>query len=243
MKLTDLSSLTDLAPTGTHTATRPTSDAADTAAEVFARMLVGEIRKTLPEGGLLGDGHFSVLESVLDEALAAQLADADGLGLQRLFGGSTVPTSPAPPGSTPPPDHTRPTTIDAPRLVEGGLVTSRFGPRNHPILGTEHHHGGIDIAAPQGSPIHAAAAGIVRHAAEQGGYGNVVILDHGGGVETRYAHCESISVEPGQRVEAGAQLGTVGSTGRSTGPHLHFELRHDGIPVDPEAAPWPSLIP
>ncbi|HHO51831.1 MAG TPA: M23 family metallopeptidase [Deltaproteobacteria bacterium] len=243
MKLTDPSSIAALIPADVPGSSGRSSDpSAAAAAEVFAKMLVGELRKTLPEGGLLGDGPFSMLETVLDEALAAQLADADRLGLQRMFGARAPSPEPIP-GALRIPHGARPASpagTAAPRLVEGGRITSRFGPRLHPILGTWQRHDGIDIAAPRGSAIHSAAAGIVRSAALQGGYGNLVVLDHGGGVETRYAHCDAISVEVGQRVEAGEILGTVGSTGRTTGPHLHFELRHDGVAVDPHDVPWPN---
>lgn len=114
-----------------------------------------------------------------------------------------------------------------------GVVSSAFGVRTDPIDGERHHHHGIDVAAPAGAPVRAAGAGRVVKAGEEGGYGNVVIIDHGRGLETRYAHLGTIDVKPGDRVEAGAGVGTVGVTGRTTGPHLHFEVRRDGEPVDP----------
>jgi murein DD-endopeptidase MepM/ murein hydrolase activator NlpD len=112
-------------------------------------------------------------------------------------------------------------------------VSSVFGPRTHPVTGTQRLHAGIDLAAPTGTPIGAAAGGTVSFAGVRGGYGNLVIVDHGDGTETRYAHQHTIGVRAGQTVAAGDVLGTVGSTGQSTGPHLHFELRRDGTPVDP----------
>jgi len=111
-----------------------------------------------------------------------------------------------------------------------GRVTSEFGPR----WGTEHE--GIDIGAGSGAPVRAAADGVVRRASWYGGYGNAVIIDHGGGVQTLYGHNSSLDVQPGQRVRAGEVIAKVGSTGDSTGPHLHFEVELDGKKVDPR--PW-----
>lgn len=122
------------------------------------------------------------------------------------------------------------------RLPVQAPVSSEFGPRNHPISGERHQHTGIDFAAPAGSPVRAAGAGTVAFAGERGGYGNLVIIRHPDGTETYYAHQRDLAVRAGQSVVAGETIGTVGSTGRSTGPHLHFELRRDGRPVNPRAA-------
>jgi murein DD-endopeptidase MepM/ murein hydrolase activator NlpD len=114
-----------------------------------------------------------------------------------------------------------------------GTVTSDFGWRIHPILGIELFHTGIDIGAPYGTPIKAAASGKVTMAAWYGGYGNCTIIDHGDGLSTLYAHQSSFKVAAGQSVSQGQLIGYVGSTGLSTGPHLHFETRVNGQPVDP----------
>jgi len=114
-----------------------------------------------------------------------------------------------------------------------GTVVSDFGWRIHPILGIELFHTGIDIAAPYGTPIKAAAGGKVTMAAWYGGYGNCTIIDHGDGLSTLYAHQSSFKVSTGQSVAQGQLIGYVGSTGLSTGPHLHFETRVNGEPVDP----------
>lgn len=108
-----------------------------------------------------------------------------------------------------------------------GPVTSTFGPR------WGRMHEGIDIAAPSGAPIRSAAAGTVIYAGWLGGYGNLVVVDHGGGVSTAYAHMSSIASGTGQQVALGQVIGYVGSTGHSTGPHLHFEVRINGQAVDP----------
>lgn len=118
--------------------------------------------------------------------------------------------------------------------LKGRLVTtSPFGMRVDPFLGRLAMHTGNDFRAAYGSKVIATAAGKVVRASFDGGYGNMVEIDHGGGLATLYAHLSAITVVKGQQVEAGTQLGRVGSTGRSTGPHLHYEVRIDGHPVDP----------
>ena len=115
-----------------------------------------------------------------------------------------------------------------------GRRSSEYGERTDPFTGNQRRHQGVDIAAPEGSPIRAAAPGEVTYSGEMPGYGNVVIIEHGDGFETRYAHNADNSVRKGDTVAAGQVVATVGSTGRSTGPHLHFEVRKDGDSVDPE---------
>jgi murein DD-endopeptidase MepM/ murein hydrolase activator NlpD len=112
-------------------------------------------------------------------------------------------------------------------------ITSGFGNRFHPILRVNRLHAGVDFGARSGTPIRAVADGIVVSAGYGRGYGNRVIIDHGGGVATVYAHCSSLSVGAGQVVRQGQRIGAVGSTGLSTGPHLHFEVRINGRPVNP----------
>jgi murein DD-endopeptidase MepM/ murein hydrolase activator NlpD len=119
------------------------------------------------------------------------------------------------------------------RPVAGYPISSGFGMRFHPILGYARMHTGIDFAAPLGTPIRAAAAGRVLWASWRGGYGRCIILLHDGGVATLYGHCSAISVYPGQLVKGGDLIGATGSTGLSTGPHLHFEIRVNGLPVNP----------
>jgi len=120
-----------------------------------------------------------------------------------------------------------------------GPVTSPFGPRTDPITGKSEFHEGIDLGAPYGAPIRAAAAGVVTFAGQMQGYGNIVIVQHPGGMETRYAHQSAMRVTKGQPVAAGEVIGAVGATGEATGPHLHFEVRLGGEPVDP--APYLGL--
>jgi murein DD-endopeptidase MepM/ murein hydrolase activator NlpD len=114
-----------------------------------------------------------------------------------------------------------------------GPVTSVFGYRIHPITGASRLHSGMDFGVDYGTPIQAADNGLVIESGWVGGYGNTVILDHGGGWTTLYAHASQLNVRAGQTVRRGQTVSFVGSTGMSTGPHLHFELRYMGNPVDP----------
>jgi murein DD-endopeptidase MepM/ murein hydrolase activator NlpD len=119
-------------------------------------------------------------------------------------------------------------------LVGEASVSSPFGYRADPFLGRPALHPGVDLIQPPGSEIKATAIGRVVHAGPMGGYGNCVEIDHGNGVSTRFGHMMEVLVTEGQMVKAGDTIGRIGSTGRSTGPHLHYEVRVDGEPVDPE---------
>ncbi|MDQ7850131.1 MAG: peptidoglycan DD-metalloendopeptidase family protein [Armatimonadota bacterium] len=116
-----------------------------------------------------------------------------------------------------------------------GTFTSGFGVRVHPIFRIRRMHSGVDIAAPHGAPVAAAWDGTVLYAGWFGGYGKIVIIDHGEGISTLYAHLSAILAPPGARVRQGEVVGRVGSTGFSTGPHVHFEIRVNGTPVNPVA--------
>ena len=122
-----------------------------------------------------------------------------------------------------------------------GRVTSTFGYRMHPLLGFMRMHKGIDIGAPYGSPIYAAIDGVVQFAGRSGGYGNFVKLAHAGGYASGYGHMSRIAVSPGTRVARGQVIGYVGSTGMSTGPHLHWEVWKNGVPVNPRSISLSSV--
>ena len=122
-----------------------------------------------------------------------------------------------------------------PSSRSGVSLTSRFGARSAPMPGASRLHAGLDLAAPYGSAVVARAPGVVVAAGWAGGYGNCVVIDHGGGVQTRYGHLSRIVVRTGQHVDPGTLLGAVGSTGLSTGPHLHYEVRVNGAAINPLA--------
>lgn len=120
------------------------------------------------------------------------------------------------------------------RPAGGGWVSSGFGYRTDPFTGRRRLHKGLDFAAMTGTPVYAPANGIVSYAGREGGYGLIVSIDHGFGIVTRYAHNSRLHVKSGQRVKRWQKISEVGSTGRSSGPHLHYEVRVNGVPVDPE---------
>ena len=116
-----------------------------------------------------------------------------------------------------------------------GVVTSPYGYRTHPIFGTTIYHSGMDIGVDYGTPVHAADGGVVVEAGWISGYGYAVIIDHGNGLSTLYGHNQELAVSEGQAVSQGQVIAYAGSTGNSTGPHVHFEVRANGDPVDPSA--------
>ncbi len=118
-------------------------------------------------------------------------------------------------------------------LPADGWITSYFGQRISPYLGKLKMHEGLDVGAPYGTKVNAPADGMVTFSGEKAGFGKFVQVDHGYGIETIYAHNQSLHVKPGQKVKRGALLAAVGNTGHSTGPHLHYEVRVNGIAVDP----------
>ena len=113
------------------------------------------------------------------------------------------------------------------------LISSTFGYRNAPLAGASTNHKGVDFAASTGTPIYAAAAGTVTSAGYSGKAGNLIIINHGNGLLTYYMHCNTIFVSAGQKVSKGQNIGQVGTTGNSTGPHLHFQVMNNGTPVNP----------
>lgn len=160
-------------------------------------------------------------ESELEE-LIAQL-EADSQRIESLLSASVSPGAPAP----------DPNAGGDLLWPANGPLVSPYGYRTHPIFGYTRLHTGIDIGAGYGSPVWAAEDGRVTYVGGMSGYGNVVVLDHGGGLATTYNHLSSFSVSSGQSVTRGQTIGAVGCTGWCTGPHLHFEVRINGAPVNP----------
>ncbi len=220
----------------------PAHAAAKQLESFFLRQLLSEAR---PQGGGAGDGGFATdtFKSMFDDAVADKMSSAGGIGLSDLFakqlGAKADATGNDAPGTHVANQLLPHTTIALPQGpdVDGiprftmpvvGTPTSGYGSRIDPIQHKEIKHPGFDLAAKTGTPVSAAAAGTVISAGPAGTYGNLVTVRHGNGVETRYAHLSATTVKAGDHVDAGQQIGNVGTTGYSTGPHLHFEVRKDG---------------
>lgn len=214
-------------------------EAAEKFEALFVGMMLKQARESMDSSMFSGE-YTEMFADIWDQSIAEEMRQGGGLGLadqlekQLDAMGKSVPSPQAASFLPRQPAH----GADFSMPVEGGRISSGYGKRIDPFHGREKNHHGLDIAAPEGSPIRAVQAGVVTYAGERGGYGNVVILRHVDGTETRYAHCASVAVEAGQTIPTGDTLGTVGSTGRSTGPHLHFEVRKDGKILDP--AQWLS---
>ncbi len=215
------------------------------AARALESMLLRQIVKA--SGAFKGgEGAGSaVREGLFTEALADAVAHAGGIGLADQIVRSLDPGAAHPPLAAPSPAPAPTPTATAARgpgaaelaaLPVAGRLTSGFGARPDPFTGERSTHLGVDVGAPEGPPIRAPAPGVVLRAGARGGYGNEVEIDHGDGVVTVYGHASEVLVAPGERIEAGREIARVGSTGRSTGPHLHFEVRLGGKAVDPRRA-------
>jgi len=228
-----------LAPLGAAEPEAPERTAAKGLESFFLRQLLAETRAASPgllDGGFAGD----TFRSMLDDALADAMSGA-GLGLADTFeaalGGApgegdevVLDAEEYDRAVGAAPERSTPAAFVDPAV---GRHSSPYGARTHPVTHAESFHQGLDIAAPAGSPARAAADGTVIQAGPAGTYGNLVVVRHPDGRETRYAHLATIAVRAGDRLAAGQALGTVGATGRVTGPHLHFEVRVDGHAVDP----------
>ena len=220
-------------------ATLPPPAAADARLAESARALESMLlRQLVTASGVFKGGEgagSSVRAGQFAEALSDAVARAGGLGLAaeitRSLGGAAP--APVPRPASAPRDGAAATLPLAP---VSGPVTSAFGVRADPFTGEAALHHGVDVGAPEGTPIRAPAAGVVVRAGPRGGYGNAVELDHGNGLVTIYGHASQIAVREGEAVAAGQELGKVGHTGRATGDHLHFEVRRAGRPVDPARA-------
>jgi murein DD-endopeptidase MepM/ murein hydrolase activator NlpD len=247
---------------GLHGKPQDVKSAAAELASLFVYQMLAAMRRTVPRSGLLDKGfaHDTYL-SLFDQEIARHMARREELGLTALLQrqlkdadvdhqlpGRPNTGLPRPPraGTSPAPTlHARrAAAIDVYRQQAGptdgmfilpveGQHISGFGTRVHPIDHTERLHSGMDIAAPIGTPIQAAAAGQVVFSGTQAGYGNVVLIQHAEGYASLYAHNTANLVSVGMIVSPGQPIATVGSTGQSTGPHLHFEVRKDGKQLDP----------
>lgn len=203
----------------------------------FGAMLQDALADELAKSGGLG----------VSEAMTAQLARAAGVDVSAA--GAEAPGLSGLTGLAPRPaahghDHGAGSVSASPaRALRAYGISSGFGTRVDPLTHQHATHAGIDLPATTGTGVRAAFDGVVSRAdPDAGGYGQLVVIDHGDGTETRYAHLSAIDVRPGQKVTQGETLGAVGSSGRSTGPHLHFELRRDGQPLDPTTRVDPRVL-
>lgn len=219
-------------------------------AEQFESLLLAqmlrEMRESMaPENDDSGDDlGGSMLTDAFTSELGLSLSRSGGVGLadylvQSVSRGATQPAT-DPMATAPMAADPRSPDIPAVGLAEsvtaraaGSLVNSTFGWRTDPLQGQPKFHAGQDLRAAYGDEVRAAAGGVVTFAGERGGYGLMVVVDHGGGTESRYAHLSVAEVQPGMVVQAGQAIARSGNSGRSTGPHLHFEVRQHGLPIDP----------
>jgi murein DD-endopeptidase MepM/ murein hydrolase activator NlpD len=175
----------------------------------------------------------ATLFDTLDQELATYITKAQGFGLEKSLV-TQVTGAPAGVNAIVP---TQLPTLDLPTTGQsaeaGRAETSPFGWRRDPFSGVNKYHRGVDLRAAYGEPIGAADGGTVVFAGEQGGYGQTVVVEHAGGVRTRYAHLSSLMTEAGAEVKAGEAIGRAGRSGRATGTHLHFEVTKNGHPIDP----------
>jgi murein DD-endopeptidase MepM/ murein hydrolase activator NlpD len=208
------------------------------AAEAFEAMLVQSLLRSMREAqleeGFFGQGTgASTYEAMFESHLAESIATGSPLGIARALEtqwGDRVEDE----------ANAQAKIDDALLAYDTHGVSSPFGWRKDPLDGTERFHDGVDLPAREGTPVIAVAPGRVLEVGRNGGYGLEVVVEHGEGWRTRYAHLSATHVRPGDRIARGARLGDVGGTGRSTGPHLHFEALREGKSVDPAlAAPGP----
>jgi len=222
---------------------------------LFISYLLKVMRDTIDESGLVEDGGFgkTIYTELFDEELSRSVAQRGALGiadmLYKRLGPETtndpataapkIEASPA--SSTPAPQKQNekdavPPSVDIQdfRLPVKAPVSSDYGPRKDPFTGRTSIHRGIDLAAPAGTQVLAPWGGKVVSVGSESGYGNYIVVEHAEGFQTRYAHLAATSVRAGDSVSAGEVLGTVGSSGRSTGPHLHFEVIRNGTRIDPK---------
>lgn len=189
-----------------------------------------------------GPGN-AVRAGMFADTLADAMVKGGGIGLARQIERSLGAPPGAPPRTLSASALPFPSPPQGERSRDGGVgsvgdafVTSAFGPRQDPFDGRLTRHEGVDLAGAEGAEVHAARGGVVLRAGERGNYGQSVEIDHGGGLVTLYAHGSELLVREGQTVTPGQPILKVGHSGRATGPHLHFEVRVGGRPVDPGRA-------
>lgn len=235
-------------------------------AHQFEALFIGQMLRQMRQSlTMAGDDEedksskpFEAMTDQMDTALAQNLSENGGLGIAqvimdafnqqqnhaglkpRLYGAGSADlrsgvSAPQLPSSDRSGGASAPQTPAALRMP-ASHVTSKFGWRSDPLTGQTKFHKGVDLRAAYGQPVSSVASGKVVQAGVQGGYGLSIVVEHGSGIRTRYAHLSEVSVKAGDAVADGETIGKAGQSGRSTGPHLHFEILADGRPVDPVEA-------
>jgi murein DD-endopeptidase MepM/ murein hydrolase activator NlpD len=207
------------------------------AAGMLESLMVKQILQA--SGAFKGQGG-QIHNELFVDAIADAVAKGGGLGIGKLLGEQAAAGSAPLAFSGPGPGVAAQVAHSLgglPDLIAGQeRVTSHFGQRSDPFTGQAKAHRGIDLAAPEGSPIFAAQSGVVKSVGERGGYGLAVEVEHAGGVTTLYGHASETLVQVGDQIEKGQAIARVGHSGRATGDHLHFEVRQRGGAVDPRTA-------
>jgi murein DD-endopeptidase MepM/ murein hydrolase activator NlpD len=216
---------------------------------LFLSYMLNVMRESIEDSGLTDSGlGRDIYTELFDQELARSLAGRGALGIADLLMRKLSDPTPADIPDSRTPDLPAATSPPAPeaaprddeevpdfRMPVHAHLSSGFGIRKDPFTDETRFHRGIDLAAPAGMEVRAACAGRVVFSGSAKGYGNTVVLQHPGGFETRYAHLGTLAVKAGDTLQPRQVLGTVGNTGRSTGPHLHFEVSRQGVRVDPAA--------
>ncbi|MCC6345687.1 MAG: M23 family metallopeptidase [Nitrospirales bacterium] len=192
-----------------------TSFGKDKTVSSYLPFITGEMAESLAERGI-GMGDFLLRNPALQEVVEAGGEEAAAENAQHSAGAASGKEE-----------------KERLRMPASGRVSSGYGVRHDPLDGKLKRHNGMDIALPEGTPVAPAAPGTVVFSGYSGGYGNCVIIEHGGGMTSLYAHNAENRVKTGEVVDTDTVIALSGSTGRSTGPHLHFEVRREGVPVDP----------
>jgi murein DD-endopeptidase MepM/ murein hydrolase activator NlpD len=225
---------------------KPVKEVAREFEAMLLAQMIGAMRKTVGDSGLLqASPERKMMDGFFDIEMARGLVDKVDLGLARQLTGELERkqgATDAASAATAAESSARAASglragggADDLQMPVAGRVTSAYGERRDPFTGAPDFHAGLDLAAPRGTPVRAAASGTVEFSGRRGDAGNLVELAHEDGTRTRYAHLDSMQVEVGETVRAGQVLGAVGSTGRSTGPHLHFAVERAGETIDPKS--------
>lgn len=205
-------------------------EAAQAFESYFVEAMLKEMRRTVPKTEEGQGQAMDIFQGLFDGAIAERIAQGHGIGLADMIEKSLNRSMPHGRGGV---DASGVDAAGGEALLDMGRISSAFGMRKDPFTGELRRHEGLDIALPEGTPVRPIRPGRVIFSGVQGGYGEVVVVDHGQGLKSTYAHLKDRSVKEGDLLDIDEGLGHVGSTGRSTGPHLHLEVSRDGRAMDP----------